>query len=742
MRLAVVLLLLVGAPLASGQTAMPMTGRDVPALVPYENALKPIMQKWSIPGAALAISDQGRLVYARGFGYADKEAQIPVQPASLFRLASISKTLTGMTIVKLAEEGRLNLDAKFIDLLPAVTPIPTLTFDQRMRGITVRMLLQHTGGWDRDVPNDSSLQFFSAAKALNVPYASLTPDLMARWCISQKLDFDPGTRYSYSQAGYLLLGRIIEKITGKKYEDAVREKLLMPAGVTTLKLGHSLLSQKEPDEVKYYDYPGAPATTTPTVPNAPNPTPRPYGSYWVEQAESYGGWIGNTIDLIKYINTLEGRRGSAILNAASVASIGVRPSATPTGEYVGLTWRITPLSATTAHWWHSGGATGTRNILARRQNNRDWVVLMNSRPQDEDAILSEVFAAFSKAETQVTSWPTNDLFFDFSGSALSTSVQALTFNAVVDAPKPAAQVVQITAAPAPVSFALAPSTAKWLTIDKLTGTTPSTLNVNVDAAGLLPAIYSAVITINAPQSSNASRSLPVTLTVTAVPGFTALRNAASLQPVNSAAPASRLVVDAPDLSTDAVIKVTGADGVELTASIIAATQARADIVVPAEVPLGDANIAITTSAGKLLRDKIQIVALSPGLFAASGDGSGPALANTLTTDTEGNFLATPVFDCSSGTCATVPIDLGIDDSTTILLQLSATGVRGQTDVSAFSVTIGDQLAEVTVVEASATTAGVDLITVKLPRSIAGLGDVAVTLTVDGKTSNAVKLNIL
>ena len=306
---------------------IPMTGKDVPSLVPYENALKPIMQKWSIPGASLAITDQGRLVYARGFGYADKEAQIPVQPASLFRLASISKTLTGMTIVKLAEEGRINLDAKFMDLLPNITPIESMPFDARMRNITVRMLLQHTGGWDRAVQDDSILQFSAAAKALGVPYSNLTPDLMCRWAISQKLDFDPGTRYAYSQAGYLLLGRLIERITGRKYEDMVREKLLTPAGVTTLKRGRSLLSQREPDEVKYYDYPGAALqTTAPVVPGAVAPTPRQYGNYWVEQADSYGGWIGNTIDLMKYINSLEGRRGPAILSPASLAAIVVRPS--------------------------------------------------------------------------------------------------------------------------------------------------------------------------------------------------------------------------------------------------------------------------------------------------------------------------------------------------------------------------------------------------------------------------------
>ena len=709
--------------------SIPMTGRDVASLVPYENALKPIMQKWSIPGAALAISDQGRLVYARGFGYADKEAQIQVQPGSLFRLASISKTLTGMTIIKLAEEGRLNLDAKFMDLLPGLQPVPTVAFDARMRNITVRMLVQHTGGWERDVPNDASLQFASAAKALGIPYASLTPDLMARWAISQKLDFDPGSKYSYSQAGYLLLGRIIERITGKKYEDAVREKLLTPAGVTTLKLGHALLSQREPDEVKYYDYPGALLqTATPVVPGALPPTPRQYGNFWVEQAEAYGGWIGNTIDLLKYINTLEGRRGAAILNAASLAAIVVRPSITPTGEYVGLTWRIDQLAAGGAHWWHSGGAIGTRNILARRQNNRDWVVLMNSRPQDEETIISEIFTAFAKAETQVTSWPTNDLFSDFGGPALGTSVQTLAFNYVLGGAQPETQAVQVTAAPGVVNFTTSVNAA-WLSVDRPSGTTPAAVNVKVNPAELAAGTYQGVLAISAPQSSNGSRAIPVTLTVSAVQGFTSIRNAASLQKVSSAAPASRLFLETPNV---ALVKFTGSDSVDVAATVVEVKSNGADVLVPDNLALGEATVTATTSAGKSVSERIQIEAVSPGLFTASGDGTGVPLATLLATDADGNATSMPLYDCSSGVC----VGAAIDVSTDVKLRFAATGVRSQ---GSLSVTIGDQIVDILAVDVSAASPGVDLVTVALPPSLAGSGEVDLTLTAGPRISNPVRI---
>ena len=93
-------------------TTIPMTGKEVPALVPYENALKPILQKWLIPGAALAISDQGRLVYARGFGYADKEAQIPVQPVtSVLGFTTIRNSACLVSATAAAPASRISIDA-------------------------------------------------------------------------------------------------------------------------------------------------------------------------------------------------------------------------------------------------------------------------------------------------------------------------------------------------------------------------------------------------------------------------------------------------------------------------------------------------------------------------------------------------------------------------------------------------------------------------------------------------------
>ena len=95
---------------AEAQTLI--TGTAVPEMTTFDTAIPALLEKWKVPGAALAISDGGRLIYARGFGYADVENKVPVEPFSLFRIASISKTITSVTIMKLVEEGRLDLNAR------------------------------------------------------------------------------------------------------------------------------------------------------------------------------------------------------------------------------------------------------------------------------------------------------------------------------------------------------------------------------------------------------------------------------------------------------------------------------------------------------------------------------------------------------------------------------------------------------------------------------------------------------
>ncbi len=121
------------------------TGPPVPELAAYDQAVSRIITKYGVPGAAMSVAKDGRLVYSRGFGLADRETKEPVQADSLFRVASVSKPLTAVGVLKLVEEGKVTLDTRVLSFIGR-----RAMADPRWNDITVRHLLRHSGGLDPD----------------------------------------------------------------------------------------------------------------------------------------------------------------------------------------------------------------------------------------------------------------------------------------------------------------------------------------------------------------------------------------------------------------------------------------------------------------------------------------------------------------------------------------------------------------------------------------------------------------
>ena len=167
------------------------------------------MQKYEIAGGTAAVAKDGRLVYARGFGWADRKNKVPMQPDSLMRIASISKPFTAAAIMRLVEQGRLKLDEPILPYLKKFGADEEKNLDPRWRQITLEHLLRHTAGFDR---NKSFDPMFIPQR----PSRRWIRRAIIRYMLGKPLDFDPGTRYVYSNFGYCLLGRVIEAVTGKK----------------------------------------------------------------------------------------------------------------------------------------------------------------------------------------------------------------------------------------------------------------------------------------------------------------------------------------------------------------------------------------------------------------------------------------------------------------------------------------------------------------------------------------------
>jgi N-acyl-D-amino-acid deacylase len=399
-----------------------VTGDTDHRLAPYDNLMARFMDEHRPPGAALAVVKDGRLVYARGFGYANVEKKEPVQPASLFRIASISKPFTSTACFRLIEQGKLSLDAKVFDLLGyRAPPLPGAKPDPRLYQVTVRQCLQHTGGWDRDKSVDpmSNRTAGQISRALKTSLP-IKPEQIIRYMMTRPLDFDPGSAFAYSNFGYCILGRVIAKVSGRPYAEFVARQVLEPAGIHRMRLGKNLLADRAPGEVHYYD---SKNRTSPMIsgPRIGATSPLPYGGEPVETMDANGGWIASTIDLARFAAALEDPQQSKLLNASSIRTMlaaptgspGHRPNGQVKPTYYGCGWNIRPINPTQLKYtkWHTGLLSGTSTLLVCRPDRISWAVLFNCDADSAGKNFADLIDPLLHGPAdQIKNWPEHDLF--------------------------------------------------------------------------------------------------------------------------------------------------------------------------------------------------------------------------------------------------------------------------------------------------------------------------------------------
>ena len=388
----------------------------------FDALLPNLMAKWGVPGGAVAVVKDDRLVFAKGYGKADTESGSPVTPSALFRIASLSKPLTSVALLRLREQGRLGLEDKVFRKYLAPAPPPGTAMDPRLLEVTIRHLLEHAGGWDRDASFDPMFRSKEISAALGKPGPASASDII-HYMTGRRLDFAPGARYAYSNFGYCILGRVIEKITGKSYFEAMKELVFDPAGTTGMRLGRTRLANRADGEVRYYDYLGAPLAPS-VFPGEEELVPWPYGGFYLEAMDSHGAWLASVTDLMRFLAVCDGWAGRAdILSAATLQEMTARPDLPDwqsASSYSGLGWSVRPVG-NDANWWHTGSLPGTTSIIVRASNGLSWVGLFNSRPADADGFATELDETFWKATEGVTEWPTTDLFTTSAGSAAGLS---------------------------------------------------------------------------------------------------------------------------------------------------------------------------------------------------------------------------------------------------------------------------------------------------------------------------------
>lgn len=359
--------------------------RSKDGLETFDDMIHGFMREHCVPGMAVAVTNQGVISVAQGYGYADIATREKVTPSHLFRIASISKPITAVTVLHLMEQGKLKLDDKLLDVLPQDDAIKAAgsNFDSRWRDVTIRHLLQHRGGWDRASSFDAMFKSVAFAKEQKVD-APAGPDVVIKSMLSKPMDFDPGEKYAYSNFGYCLLGRVIEHLTNETYEEYVQQAILKPLGIHSMRLGRTRLAERAPGEVRYYQ-PGRSKSVFET--DLGNDIPLPYGAWHLEAMDSHGGWLASAEDLARFAMAFDDPGNCPVLSEKSIALMFERPDGQagfeldgqPKETYYSLGWMNRTLAGGKMNRWHTGSLDGTATIMIRRHDGRNIIALLNTR---------------------------------------------------------------------------------------------------------------------------------------------------------------------------------------------------------------------------------------------------------------------------------------------------------------------------------------------------------------------------
>ncbi|PHS04662.1 MAG: hypothetical protein COA88_13375 [Kordia sp.] len=369
------------------------TGINVPEMTHCDTQMLNFLNSFGIPGATFAVSINGRMVYSRAFGNADLGSNEITQPYHMFRVASLSKPITSIGIMKMIDNGLLNLNDKIFGtggILENHWYFSNLTIsDPRYNDITLQMLLEHTSGWDRNIncfPNPTSPYpwFFSGCDPIVAPL-HITQSLgesnpakeehLISFLLENNLDYDPGTVYAYSNMGFLLLSEIIEEISGLSYETWMKQEILHPLGIYDMHIGKNLLIDKREREGEYI---GEGYTTLSSY-NDGTFVPWEYGGFSVEIMDGHGGWIGTSRDLVRLLLAVDGFNSKP--DILTPTSINTMSTPSTVNNFYAKGWQVNSAD----NWWHSGALDGTASYLVRTSGGATWAIILNKRLTDANA---------------------------------------------------------------------------------------------------------------------------------------------------------------------------------------------------------------------------------------------------------------------------------------------------------------------------------------------------------------------
>lgn len=359
-----------------------------PELHAMDSIMQRYLKRWEIHGAQLAISRHDSLLYARGFGYADKDRKIPMEPSYIMRMASVSKLVTATGIMKLRDMGKIRLSDKVFGpkgILNDTFYVNSIR-DKRYFDITVEQLLRHKAGFT----NYAGDAIFSTRYIMQQNHLTTPPDhrTLLRIVLRRHLGYTPGAAQRYCNIGYTLLSLIIEKRTGMSYNDFMQRYVLNPAGCYDFHIAGNYLKDRRPNETVYYMH--SSSVPVPEFNNSGRMVVRCYGENDITTALGAGAWVASAAELCRLVASIDGDR--IVPDVISPQAVKLMTQEMPDHQF-SLGWNFTPRNRP---WIRTGSLVGTSALVLRYPDGECWVFITNTSTWKGHKFSQDTMALFEK----------------------------------------------------------------------------------------------------------------------------------------------------------------------------------------------------------------------------------------------------------------------------------------------------------------------------------------------------------
>lgn len=377
---------------------------EVSELKALDKKIERYMRKWQLKGVSLAIIRNDSLVYAKGYGWADKEKEITMEPGHIMRVASVSKLITATGIMVLQDQGKLTIKDKVFGpegVLDDEYFNELTQCDPRYNEMTIEDIMRHRSGFMSDqLFRSKEVQTYMGLE--NPP----TKDDFFTLVFRNKLKGHPGTITSYSNFGYLVLSEIIERVSEMPYEEFMKKHVMKPAGCYDMHIGGIYYTDKRDNEVRYYTQEG-PGKYAPDFRNPQDTVESCYGKNNIPLLSGAGAWCSSTVELARLVASIDGdERVKDIISENSF-----RQMTEPTDDRTfGLGWNDThPVKG----WNRTGTLDGTSALIRRYPDGECWIMVTNTGTYKGPRFTKETDALFTECRQLYSSkLPEVDLFTD------------------------------------------------------------------------------------------------------------------------------------------------------------------------------------------------------------------------------------------------------------------------------------------------------------------------------------------